>query len=479
MKILQVVHQFPPAATGGATNYALELSLELAKSHEVHLFFTRKDLGLAQYTASEGTYRGLPFIEMIHNGLFDSFAQTYRDPAVDAILTKVLDRLAPDVVHIHHLLFLSTGLIRLAKDRGIPVVFTLHDFWLMCPRQIRMKPDLSNCFEVEEDVCNRCIRSPDMTSSRLDRLMHAVLGKLGSTLGSGAIESVRRANARARAWLPKSISAMARSILGGNSTAQPPGQASASNPIAERNGYLKEICDDVDLFVSPSRFLREEFLQFGIPGERMIWSPHGHDVSWLAERAASGPRLRFGYVGVLAPHKGCGTLIDAFNRLAPEDADLCIFGDANVNLEIVHALKRSASNPSISFRGSFDRDDLDRVFREIDVLVMPSLCFENAPLTICEAFISGIPVIASRLGGMAELVEDGENGLLFEPGDAADLEKKLRQFVDQPELVDALARGVAPVKMIEQDARDFCDRVAGLLRANADDPGQRLEGTLP
>jgi glycosyltransferase involved in cell wall biosynthesis len=479
MRILQVVHQFPPAVTGGATNYTLELSLELAKSHEVHLFYTRKDLGLAQYTASEGTYRRLPFTEMIHNGLFDSFVRTYRDPTVDEIQTRVLDRLAPDVVHIHHLLFLSAELVRIAKDRGIPVVFTLHDFWLMCPRQIRMKPDLSNCFEVRENVCNRCIQSPDMTSSRLDRLRHAVLEKLGSALGAGAIESVRRTNALARAWLPHSISPIARSILARNSTARAPGQASTANPIAERNDYLKEICDDVDLFVSPSRFLREQFLQFGIPDERILWSPHGHDASWFAERAEGGSRLRFGYVGVLAQHKGCATLIDAFNRLAPDDADLNIFGDATVNLEIVHALKRRASNPSISFRGSFDRDDLDRVFREIDVLVMPSLCFENAPLTICEAFISRIPVIASRLGGMAELVEDGENGLLFDPGDAADLEKKLRQFVDRPGLVEDLACGVAPVKTIEQDARDFCDRVAGLIRANAEDPGRRLEGSLP
>lgn len=475
MRVLQVVHQFPPAVTGGAPNYSLELSLELARSHEVHLFFTRKDLGLAQYTTSEGIYRGLPFVEMVHNGLFESFDQTYRDPAVDEILTQVLDRLSPDVVHIHHLLFLSAGLIRLAKDRGIPVVFTLHDFWLMCPRQIRMKPDLSNCFEVEEDVCNGCIRSPEMTSSQLDRRMHFVLGKLGSTLGSGAIEAIRRVNALARARLPESIAGMARSILGGSARAQSPGQASAASPIAERNVYLKAICDEVDLFVSPSRFLRREFLKFGISEERIIWSPHGHDVSWVTERAESGPKLRFGYVGVLAQHKGCGTLIDAFNRLAPEDADLYIFGGAHVNLEIVHALRRSASNPSISFRGGFDRDDLDRVFREIDVLVMPSVCFENAPLTICEAFISGIPVVASRLGGMAELVEDGQNGLLFEPGNAADLEHKLRRFLDRPELVDELARDIAPVKTIEQDARDFEDRVAGLLRVNAAYLGRRLE----
>ena len=180
MRILQVVHRFPPAVKGGAMNYTLELSLELAKSHEVHLLFTRKNLAAPQYTVGEGEYQGLPFTEIIHNGLIDSFEQTYRDPGVDGIFGDLLDRLTPDVVHVQHLLFLSANLVHLAKRRDIPILFTLHDFWLMCPREIRMKPDQSLCLEVREDECNRCIQSPAMTASRVDRLMHRALGQLGA-----------------------------------------------------------------------------------------------------------------------------------------------------------------------------------------------------------------------------------------------------------------------------------------------------------
>lgn len=445
-------------------NYTLELSSELSKQHAVHILFTRRDLSREPYGVRDGEYRGLPFTEIIHNGHWESFEQTYRDARIDEIFARVLAVVRPDVVHVQHLLFLSANLVRMARAAGIPVVFTLHDFWLMCPREIRMKPDMRLCFEVKPAECDACINAPAMTTSRLERTALHTLQRLSRYTGSKTLDVARRLSS----LVPATLRAGVRRLRG---AARRPGsgpQAAATSAIEARNAFLADVCSQVDLFVAPSLFLRDEFVRFGLSPARIQYSPHGHvsarAVGGEGKRSESADGLRFGYVGSLAQHKGVEILIDAFDRIRRPGVVLNVFGGANVNQAYARRLEKSASNPAIHFKGRFDHTRLAEVYAQIDVLVMPSLCFENAPLTICEAFSAGIPVVASKLGGMAELVRHGENGLLFEPGDAEDLYRQLRALAEQPDRIDDLVGGIEAVKTIERDAADFGERYASLLR---------------
>ena len=116
-------------------------------------------------------------------------------------------------------------------------------------------------------------------------------------------------------------------------------------------------------------------------------------------------------------------------------------------------LKERCRNPHINFHGGYHYEEISQVLANIDVLVVPSVWYENSPLAIHEAFLAGIPVITSNLGGMAELVKDGQNGLLFEPGNAADLNEKLYRFIDHPELIEQLASNPMKVSSIQEDAK--------------------------
>jgi glycosyltransferase involved in cell wall biosynthesis len=95
------------------------------------------------------------------------------------------------------------------------------------------------------------------------------------------------------------------------------------------------------------------------------------------------------------------------------------------------------------------------VYSQIDALVVPSLWPENSPLVIHEAFMAGVPVVGSRIGGIPELVTDGVSGFVFESGSAADLARALRRFIDRPQLVAELAAGAPPVKTMAEDADEW------------------------
>ena len=138
-----------------------------------------------------------------------------------------------------------------------------------------------------------------------------------------------------------------------------------------------------------------------------------------------------------------------------------MFGDYSQYYEFddyTSRIKSLAAIPGVSMRGGYETDRVADVFSEIDVLVVPSIWYENSPLVIHEACMAGAPVVASNAGGMAELVKHEKSGLLFTLGDAASLREALKRIVEDGRLIEDLRRGIPEVKTIEQDAADMLER---------------------
>ena len=110
---------------------------------------------------------------------------------------------------------------------------------------------------------------------------------------------------------------------------------------------------------------------------------------------------------------------------------------------------RMGNNPSILFRGGYNRQQLPDILADIDVVVVPSIWYENAPLVIQEAFAADIPVITTNLGGMSETVTHDVNGLLFERNDSDDLARQLRRVIDEVDLLEKLTGGIPPVRKFQ------------------------------
>jgi glycosyltransferase involved in cell wall biosynthesis len=187
--------------------------------------------------------------------------------------------------------------------------------------------------------------------------------------------------------------------------------------------------------------------------DRIVVSRYGQDLSRFRDlpRAPSA-NLRVGYLGTIAAYKGVEVLVDALNRLEGHPVEGRLHGVTEFFPDFVAALCKRITNPNVRLLGRYENKDVGRILSEMDVLVVPSLWWENSPITIHEAFLAGVPVIASNQGGMAELVQHGKNGALFRIGDAADLARVLLQFVADRSLAARLRPRRESIRDIREDA---------------------------
>jgi glycosyltransferase involved in cell wall biosynthesis len=443
MRILHVIHTFPPYSRAGSENYAEALAREQRRRHEVCVFHRVAEADRPEYEVREGVFEGLPVARL--NRTFrdlDAFRGTYRSQAVAEAFGGFLDRFAPSVVHFHHVTCLSTTCVEVAADRGIPVVYTLHDYWLICPRGqlLRRDEQLSVCASNTEADCVRC-----MAWQLRMRGGHARVKDL-----------TRRAAELARWKLPRSVyqRLALRPFLR---------EDAAREEISDRVRSVRAMCERVDCFVAPSRYLRDRYLGFGIPGARLLHSDYGFDLDPWGGSALREPdphgRLRVAYLGTWIPPKGVHLLLEAFRELDSDRFVLYLHGHA-VPYEGDESYERrlrdlAARLPHVRIGGAYTPAEIPGLLAAADVLAVPSIWYENSPLTIHEAFLSRLPVVASAQGGMEELVRHEENGLTFRPRSPRALAAALRRLLEEPELFEKLRQTRTAVKSIQENAREL------------------------
>ena len=446
MKVLQVIHDFLPRHAAGSEIYTFLLSQELARrGHDVHLLFTEVFGNEPQYTVHRGSYEGIPFTEVVHNHVFTAFDETYRDPKMDAIFRATLESFRPDVVHVQQLQYHSIDYLEIAHAAGIPILYTLHEYCLACPRYgLMMRNDGRLCAAADEVQCGDCLAHDPM---HLPIQAH---------LRVQTDRVVKR-------WVPERLRRMVRKRLVKYGFVRP---SNGGSPPASRRDFRAEIRDRlrvvrdrvrcVDLFVAPSPFLRTKMIEFGLPADRVVFSDYGFRTERFENlRRKPSERVRIAFIGTPVPHKGAHVLVEAFGLLPPAvraRAELRVFGSLDVDPQYAARLRAMAATSGARLEGRFANEAIGEILSEVDVLVVPSLWYENSPLTIHEAFLAHVPVIATRLGGMADLVKEGANGLLFERGSAADLSRALERCITEGGLLTRLAAGIGHVKTMEEDA---------------------------
>jgi glycosyltransferase involved in cell wall biosynthesis len=419
MRILFTVHAFLPTHRGGAELYTFYVAQALRRlGHEVRIVFREDGAG---FEVGESIYEGLS-CTVIKKSIFwapnRERWEPGRDARVDGVIAELFESFRPDVVHINHLLGLSAGLPALARLAGIPTVFTLHDYWLFCERFTLLEGGTRICSGAAPEKCAGCVqktstRWPDWEPSR-------------------------------RGWIADSKRAI-KLVL--RKSLEAPGLVRRCH---DRAAAMGEVINSTDLFVAPTRFLMDQVMRHGMPSEKIIFCEHGMSDNVFGrseydQRPQDTGRLRFGFVGSITYHKGVGVLLDAFRGF--EEADLVLYGRRQPFLDSYEDVLAQAN---VEFRGLLLDEDKSQAFGELDALIVPSIWYENSPLVIHEAFQAGIPVITSDIGGMAELVTDGRNGLHFRVGDAADLRAKIKSLHLNRQTLGALRQGIPEVKgMVE------------------------------
>jgi GT2 family glycosyltransferase/glycosyltransferase involved in cell wall biosynthesis len=418
LRILLVHHGFPPDGVGGSEIYTRALARRLARAHDVTVLHRSTEPARPDHHVLESRADGLRVFSL--NNLHRDVAgfESYRDARATAAATRVLEEVQPDIVHVGHLAGLSTGLVFAARDRGMAVAITLHDFWTVCPLGQLLNTRLAVCPGPTPRRCLGCV------------------GGQVAVRSSAAREVGRR--------IP--FAGVAGGLL---ARAFPAGPAR----ISERLDEMREVLRAADALIAPSRFLRDRMASLGAPDIQVL--PNGHeDLALPSRRADPDGRLRVGFVGAAIPSKGVHVLAEAFRLLGDPRVALEIHGPfvpyhGDTGYEArVRAILGSRAGEAL--RGPFPPEKLGEVLAGLDVLAVPSLWEENAPLTVEEAFLARVPVVVSGHGGLAERVVEGRGGLRFRPGDAADLARVLRRLLDGPDLRDELAAAAPHVPTMDE-----------------------------
>lgn len=394
MRILQVIHGYPPHYMAGSEVYTYNLTNELARHAEVAVFTRIEDPYAPDYQVRD-THESDILVRRVNKPSRDyTLHDKYEDEKIDEAFREMMRTFQPHVVHIGHLSHLSTNIPVIAREEfGTPVVFTAHDFWMGCYRGQLVDQTRSICEGPSIERCTACAK-------------HTY-----------------------KEWMRR-------------------------EEIERYFAHMERVMRSIDLYLAPSRTLQRFLLERGVPTVKITYSPYGfnrHIACRLPQKdTIMRGALRFGFMGRILPVKGVDLLIKAFRQVRG-DVELSIFGNAGNHALYLEEYRRGDTR--ITFRGSFDNCHLSNVLGGMDVLVVPSVWLENAPLVIQEAHLAGIPVITSNAGGMAELVRDGVDGYLFPLGDEDALRDLLQRLVDHPDELRNLSVDPSRIRSIEDDAQ--------------------------
>ena len=381
MKILYVIHQFYPEHRSGTEQFLLQLATSMQRSgHHAEVL----TYNLSSECGFEQPGEAIQVRTYFHDRLLISAVRHKRvpidinaeitNPATLHFAVRFLKNTACDLVHIAHPMRLAS--FALAADQlDIPYVVTLTDFWAICPK-IYLRTSFDGLCAGPESgrACSRLC--PELTAEFVQRRLQASCAML----------------MRAKA------------------------------------------------VVAPSRFLADVVTR-EFSALRIAVVPHGLKLGNGLPNLRTYDRnssITFAYCGGLSPHKGVHLLLNAFLSLHAENAKLRIYGAAGINEKDyerkLHDI--AASDPAINFCGTYERPDVGKVLNGIDVLIIPSLCYETYSFILHEGIAANIPIIASDIGHLAEKVRDSYTGWLFPVGDESALGEKLRQVMDNPAILN-------------------------------------------
>jgi len=401
MRILQLCHGLPPESVGGVEQHVDGLARALARDgHNVQVYARSSQPARAQGewyvervenpAIARAVYRweGLTGIDSIYDcepmaAVLRAFLAAQRAAGVQY-----------DVAHVHHLTGMSTHALAELRAAGIPVVLTLHDYWLMCPR--------GQMWHVHEQVCER-------------------------------VEPQRCGECMSHTWrhwldVPNGVAAAARLHE----------RARATIALADR-------------LVVPSARAIAPFVHLGVPADRFTAVENGVDTDAL-ERLSPPPcgpgPLRLGYLGTLIPSKGLNVLIEAVRQQPRGSVELHIHGNAvsyhGDDRFLLRCFGQLQPGDPVTYHGPYTTADLPRILDQLDVVCAPALWHEAFGLTVREALAAARPVLVSRIGGLQDAVADGVEGRVLPPGDVPAWAQAIAQLAADRALPRAMAARARP-----------------------------------
>jgi glycosyltransferase involved in cell wall biosynthesis len=407
-----VSQQYPPQVIGGAEIIAhlqLKTMQEDGLARSVVLSLDVQRKHMPETVTCE-TYEGVTVVRVCFPiERLDQRGVCFFHPLVNGVFREMCEIVKPEVVHGHHITGMSLGIIDIAREYGAKVVFTLHDNWGFCYKNTTIDNDGRLCPNAVD--CENCREMFDLDEYSI--------------------------------------------------------------PMGSRKSYYRRQMEKTDAYVSPSEYMARAYIRAGFDPRKIhvIWN--GIDAErYAAVKTEQEEKVRITFAGIFGPHKGVEYLIRALGLLKDEPVVLKLAGKGEEEPKYRALAEELGVAEKITFLGKVDNAQMIDIYRETDIFCLPAVSPENQPVTITEAMACGIPVIASRIGGVPELVEDGVTGYLAKPWDAEDLAEKIRMMVKDRKKMRQMGEA-GRVRMRENDFHAQAGRLSALY--DAIKPGQAPE----
>ena len=476
MKILHIAWGFAPLRVGGLIIYADHvMRAQVRRGHEVVYFCSGRQvppLGESQLRRRTDPY-GIRVFEVLNSPAFENTRPDVEldEDRCDAMFAHVLERERPDVIHVHELLGLPSSLLLVAREHGVPVTMTLHDYHLLCPVQKLYDAEENNCDRpLPGHMCPTCVRGDPrvLAEFRQQTITGEYLrltGPLPDRARNAAVSAGRVAMAARRRLQP--------------SAPPPPGGTVVEPddvPVATPEAYDRrrvvgvERLDGVDLLLAPGAGVADVYAELGVDRARIQVLPHTveHIAELQPRTMTSAPsKVRFATLnGAISKQKGAQVLAGALRRLdelgLTGSFELRVFGFAD------QAVRPDLDRLGAQVLGAYYPGDLPRLLAEVDVGIVPSAWREVFGFVGPEFLASGIPVIGNNRGGIPEYVRDGQSGWLNHSSTGDELGDIMAAIIAEPQQVLDRHRYVIEhrdelVKTLERHVDELDAVYAGLV----------------
>lgn len=441
MRVLHVSYSWLPAPPGGTEIYVDRLMRDL------------DGLGIESVVAAPATTGGRDTIDGRRVYRFDASGKDSTleslyggDAAAAEKFATVLDEVAPDVLHQHAFSpACSSALIRMAQARGVATVFTYHTPTASCVRGTLMQWGTDQCDGlIEPKACTKCVLQHHGVPKTLARLA----GVVPAAVAAGAAR---------------------RGLAGGVWTS-----LRMRRLVESYQRDVRAVLTNADRIVVLTEWVGELLRRNGVSSDRLVPCAHGVAPVPPPPQRTSRGRTRLVHLGRLDPVKGTSLLLMAMRNAPDAAVDLDIFGvvqDPSSTDEFNRLAQLAAGDARIRLLPAISHADVPATLARYDAVVVPSQWMETGPLVVLEAFAAGVPVIGSKLGGIADKVQHGHNGLLVSPWDAERAwSDALRQAGDRRVLLQQLARGVATPRSSAAVAAEMASLYRTLRAHRAETP---------
>ena len=451
MKILLTVHQFVPEWSAGTEVLTFSTAKELIRrGHDVTVltgfpvgenppddqridYYEIEGVPVYRYSHAMVPTKEQPVITRLE----------YKNHLAERLFDDLLKQLKPDVVHFFHFARLGSGIIDVALRHGVLAYYTSTDFWTICPTSQMLLPDFSMCTG-PSCLAGNCIKHIFMSANHdTDRGNQSLLAKVPPMFADMIPVIVK---------IKHIIHHLVHGWISFILSTEPKPLDLEILALAKRHKVNVAAVNQLKRIFVPTQLVSSMLVANGVNKDVLRFTPYGIDVTGYDDvPLRTGTAKTIGFIGTLSEAKGCRVLVEAFKQLNHPDLRLKIYGNLEHYPNYTADLIALADNhPAIEFCGTFPNHEIVNVLSELDVLIVPSIWYENTPLVVYSALAAHCPVVASNLGGLSEAVRHQENGLLFTAGNSNELAETLRLLASTPDLLPRLSANCKPPKSTAQ-----------------------------